>query len=194
MAPKKNPANPTRLGTSTSKGKAKACQASPDSKEDVNPPEPPNYTPPDLSDDDAPPIHSPPPKKEIKQAQKAHQEREAEDDYAAFEARCHAQQAPTSQEEIDHLLALQPPQIEDLGPTARGADTSSASCPTLLWSESSEQHLQVPLQRGTSSSASSQASKCQRSPSPSSCKDNHPSAHHSHGSCHEARPPHSQLR
>ena len=64
MVPKKNPADPTRSGTGTSKGKAKACQALPDSEEDANPPEPSNYTPPDLSDDDTPPIHSPPPKKE----------------------------------------------------------------------------------------------------------------------------------
>ena len=95
MAPKKNPANPT-------------SQALPDPKEDVNPPEPPNYVLPDLSDDDAPPVHAPPPKKESKQARKACQEREAKDDYAAFEARCHTQQALASQEEIDRLLTLQP--------------------------------------------------------------------------------------
>ena len=45
------------------------------------------------------------------------------------------------------------------------------------------------LQRGTSSGASFWASKCQRSPSPSPRKDNHPSAHRSRGNCHEARPP-----
>ena len=100
---------------------------------------------------------------------------------------------PASQEEIDRLLTLQPPQIENLGPPARGADTSSASHPTLLWSESSEQFLQVPSQRGTSSGASSRASKRQRSPSPSPCKDNHPSAHHGRRNCHEARPPPGQL-
>ena len=61
------------------------------------------------------------------------------------------------------------------------------------WSESSEQYLQVPSQRGTSSSASSQASKCQRSPSPLLRKDNHPSVHRGHGNRHEARPPPSQL-
>ena len=66
MVPKKNPADPARSGTSTSKGKAKAHQASPDPKEDANPPEPPNYVLPDLSDDDAPPIHAPCPKKESK--------------------------------------------------------------------------------------------------------------------------------
>ena len=194
MAPKKNTANPTRSGTGTSKGKAKARQASPDPEEDANPPEPTHFEPPDLSNNDAPPVHAPPSKKESKRAQKACLEREAEDDYAAFEARRHTQQAPASQEEIDRLLALQPPQIENLGPPARGADTLSASHPTLLWSKSSEQFLQVPLQRGTSSGASSRALKCQRSPSPSPCKDNHPSAHHSRGSRHEARPPPGQLR
>ena len=66
MALKKNPANPTRLGTSTSKGKAKACQASPDPEEDANPSEPELYVPLDLSDNDAPPVHPPPPKKESK--------------------------------------------------------------------------------------------------------------------------------
>ena len=54
MAPKKNPADPTRSGTGTSKGKAKTHQALPDPEEDANPPEPPNYAPPDLSDDDTP--------------------------------------------------------------------------------------------------------------------------------------------
>ena len=42
----------------------------------------------------------------------------AVNNYAAFETRCLAQQAPASQEEIDRLLALQPPQIENLGPPA----------------------------------------------------------------------------
>ena len=166
MVPKKNTADPTKSGTGTGKGKAKARQASPDPEEDANPPEPTHYAPPDLSDDDAPPIHTPPPKKESKRARKACLEREAEDDYAVFEARCHAQQAPASQEEINRLLALQPPQIKNLGPPARGADTSSASRPTSIWSKSSEQFLQVPSQRGTSSGASSRASKCQRSPHP----------------------------
>ena len=120
MALKKNTADPTRSGTSTGKGKAKARQASPDPEEDANPPEPSHYEPPDLSNDDAPPVHAPPPKKESKRARKALLEREAKDDYAAFEARCHAQQVPASQEEIDRLLALQPPQIENLGPPHHG--------------------------------------------------------------------------
>ena len=132
MVPKKNTADPTRSGTSTGKGKAKARQALPDPEEDANPPEPTYFELPDLSDDDAPPVHAPPPKKESKQARKARLEREAEDDYAAFKARCHAQQAPASQEEIDRLLALQPPQIKNLGPPARGADTSLASRPMSL--------------------------------------------------------------
>ena len=66
MAPKKNTADPTRSGTGTGKGKAKARQALPDPEEDVNPPEPTHFKPPDLSDNDAPPVHAPPPKKESK--------------------------------------------------------------------------------------------------------------------------------
>ena len=85
------------------------------------------------------------------------------------------------------------PSDRKLSPPAQGADTSSASCPMSLWSESLEQYLQVPSQRGISSGASSWASKCQQSPLPSPCKDNHPSVHHGHGNCHEARPPPGQL-
>ena len=67
MVPKKNPADPTKSGTGSNKGKAKACQASPEPPEDENPLEPEYYVPPDLSDDDyVQPVYSPPPKKESK--------------------------------------------------------------------------------------------------------------------------------
>ena len=120
MALKKNTANLTRSGTGTGKGKAKACQALPDPEEDANPPEPTHYEPLDLSDDDASPVHTPPPKKESKQARKAHRGGEAEDDYAAFEARHHTQQAPARRRStvslpFNHLrLRTWAPQPEEL--------------------------------------------------------------------------------
>ena len=171
MALKKKPADPTRSGTSSGKGKGRAHQPSPTPELSDDPEEPEFYAPPDLSDDNFPPLPAPPPKQESKRARRERLEQEAENDYAAFEARRHAQQAPASQEEIDRLLACQPPQIEVPGPPAPRADSSSASCPTLLWSENSEQYLQVPSHGGTSSGASSRASKRCRSPSPSSRKD-----------------------
>ena len=67
MAPKKNPANPTKLGTGSNKGKAKAHLASPEPQEDENPLEPEYFVLPDLSDNNyAQPVYSPPPKKESK--------------------------------------------------------------------------------------------------------------------------------
>ena len=151
MAPKKNPADPTRSGTSSSKGKGRARQPSPTPEPSDNPEEPKFYAPPDLSDNDFPPLPAPPPKQESKRARRERLEQEAENDYAAFEARHRAQQAPASQEEIDRLLACQPPQIEVPGPPAPRADSLSASCPTSLWSENSEHYLQVPSHGGTSS-------------------------------------------
>ena len=162
MAPKRNPADPTKSGTGSNKGKAKACQASPEPPEDENPPEPEYFAPPDLSNDDyVQPMYLPPPKKESKRARKARIERESEQDFAVFEARCRAQQAPASQEEIDRLLACQTPQIELPDPPAWETETSSASCPMSLWSENSDQFLQVPSRGGTSSGTSSRALKCQ---------------------------------
>ena len=195
MVPKKNPADPTKSGTNSGKGKGRACQPSPTPEPSGDPDEPKFYAPLDLSDDEyTQPMYSPPPKKESKQARKARIEKESEQDFAVFEARHHAQQAPASQEEIDRLLACQTPQIELLGPPAREPKTSSASRPTSLWSENSDQYLQVPLQGGTSSGASSWASKRRRSPSPSSHKDRPPSAPRGRGSRYETRPPPGQLR
>ena len=194
MALKKKPADPTRSGTSSGKGKGRAHQPSPTPELSDDPEEPEFYAPPDLSDDNFPPLPAPPPKQESKRARRERLEQEAENDYAAFEARRRAQQAPASQEEIDRLLACQPPQIEVPGPPAPRADSSSASCPTLLWSENSEQYLQVPSHGGTSSGASSRASKRRRSPSPSSRKDQPPSASRSRGSRHDTRPPPGQMR
>ena len=194
MVPKKNPADPTRSGTSSGKGKGRARQPSPTPEPSDNPDEPKFYAPPDLSDDEFPPLPAPPPKKESKQARREHLEQENENDYAAFEAKRRAQQALASQEEIDRLLACQPPQIELPGPPAPIADSSSASRPTSLWSENSEQYLQVPSHGGTSSGASSRASKRRRSPSSSSRKDRTSSASRGHGSRHDTRPPPGQLR
>ena len=162
MAPKKNPADPTKSGTNSGKGKGRACQPSPTPEPSDNPDEPKFYTPPDLSDNEyAQPMYSPPPEKESKQARKARIERESEQDFAVFEARRRAQQAPASQEEIDCLLTCQTPQIELPGPPACEPEMLSASCPTSLWSENSDQFLQVPSRGGTSSGTSSGASKCQ---------------------------------
>ena len=194
MAPKKNPADPTRSGTSSGKGKGRARQPSPTPEPSDNPDEPKFYAPPDLSNDEFPPLPAPPPKKESKRARRERLEQENENDYAAFEAKRRAQQAPASQEEIDHLLACQPPQIELPGPPAPRADSSSASRPTSLWSENSEQYLQVPSHGGTSSGASSRASKHRRSPSPSSRKDRTSSASRGRGSRHDTTPPPGQLR
>ena len=161
MAPKKNPANPTKSGTNSGKGKGRAHQPSLTPKPSDDPDEPKFYTLPDLSDNEyVQPVYSPPPKKESKRARNACIERESEQDFAVFEARRRTHQAPASQEEIDHLLTCQTPQIELPGPPAREPETSSASRPTSLWSENSNQYLQVPSQGGTSSGASSRASKC----------------------------------
>ena len=54
MAPKKNPADPTRSGTSSGKGKGRARQPSPTPEPSDDPEEPKFYAPPDLSDDDFP--------------------------------------------------------------------------------------------------------------------------------------------
>ena len=110
-----------------------------------------------------------------------------------FEARCRAQQVPASQEEIDRLLACQTPQIELPDLPARETETSSASRPTSLWSKNSDQFLQVPSRGGTSSGTSSWASKRQRSPSPSLCRDKPPSVPCGCGSRLDTRPPPGQL-
>ena len=194
MAPKKNPADPTKSGTNLGKGKGRAHQPSPTPEPSDDPDEPKFYAPPDISNDEyVQPVYSPPPKKESKQARNARIERESEQDFAVFEARCRAQQALASQEEIDRLLACQTPQIELPGLPAREPETSSASCPTSLWSKNSDQYLQVPLQGGTSSGASSPASKRCRSPSPSSRKDRPSSAPCGRGSCLDTMPPSGQL-
>ena len=194
MAPKKNPADPTKSGTNLGKGKGRARQPSPTPEPSDDPDEPKFYAPLDLSNNKyTQPVYSPPPKKESKRARNARIERELEQDFAVFEARRRAQQAPASQEEIDCLLACQTPQIELPGPPARKPETSSASRPTSLWSENSNQYLQVPSQGGTSSGASSWASKCCQGPSPSSCKDRPSSAPRGHRSHLDTMPPSGQL-
>ena len=145
MAPKKNPADPTKSGTSSGKGKGRAHQPSLTPKPSDDPDEPKFYTLPDLSDNEyVQPVYSPPPKKESKRARKARIERESEQDFAVFKARCCAQQALASQEEINRLLTCQTPQIKLPGLPARKPETSSASHPTSLWSENSNQFPQVP--------------------------------------------------
>jgi hypothetical protein len=160
MALKKNPVDPTKSGTNLGKGKGRARQPLPTPEPSDDPDKPKFYTLPDISNDEyVQPVYSPPPKKESKRARNAHIERESEQDFAVFEARRRVQQVPASQEEINRLLACQTPQIELPGPPACEPKTSSASRPTSLWSENSDQYLQVPLQGGTSSGASSRASK-----------------------------------
>ena len=69
MALKKNPADPTKLGTNLGKGKGRARQPSPTPEPSDNPDEPKFYALLDLSDDEyAQPVYSPPPKKESKRA------------------------------------------------------------------------------------------------------------------------------
>jgi hypothetical protein len=199
MAPKKkkNPPDPSRSGASTSRGKERAPTPSPPPDDQADQPEPEYGCPDDIfdSDDGAPAVLSEMPKYEGKRARKARKEEEAEIAYAAFEAKRARQNVGPSDEEVQRFLAMNTP-LADSGPEPqlRTAETSSASRPTSLWSESSEQYLRVPQQGGTSSSASSRASKRNRSPSPHGSWDNTRTTHRGRGGRLDSRPPPGQMR
>ena len=190
MASKKDPADPTRSGPSSGKGKAKAHQASPD-PEDVNPLEPKLYVLPDLSNNNTPPIHSPPPKKESKQAQKA----------------CLRRLRMTT-------LHLRPGATPNKHwPARRRLTVSLPSNPLRLKTQANQleeltrRWPATPCCSGVKALSNIYKYLCKGAPhpvpplgplnaneaSPSSCRDNPPSVHHSRGSCHETRPPPGQL-
>jgi hypothetical protein len=135
----------------------------------------------------------PKPKYEGKRARQERRDAEAEYAYAKFKEKQAVLEAGPNQEEVERFLALNTP-ATDSGPELplRTAETSSASRPTSLWSDNSEQYLRVPPQGGTSSSASSRASKRNRSPSPHGYRDSSHTAHRGRGGRLDSRPPPGQ--
>jgi len=198
MAPKrpKPQPDPSRSGASASKGKEKAHKPSPPPEDQADQPEPSYGAPDDFSDfeDGAPAVIPEKPKHEGKHARQAREEAEREYAYTKYKEKQAVLEAGPNQEEVEHFMGFDAP-TTDLSPEPplRTAETSSASRPTSLWSENSEQYLRVPQQGGTSSSASSRASKRNRSPSPHGYRDTSRTAHRGRGGRTDSRPPPGQM-